>query len=96
MDKGLFKVLSSILALMIVGVYVYLAGFVFRSVEALVFPAIGFSMVFFFYFYLNQNSTPPFKGPLVLHCPKCGIELTKDAEFCPQCGMKLPPRSPPS
>jgi len=27
----------------------------------------------------------------ILRCPKCGVEASFDAEFCPQCGMKLPP-----
>lgn len=90
MNEGLFKALSLILALIIVGGYIFAAVFVFHSLEALVVPAIGFSLVFIFLLYLNQNPIPPLKGPLILRCPKCGIELTIDAEFCPQCGKKLP------
>jgi len=38
--------------------------------------------------------SPPLKITLTLHCPKCGTELSTDAEFCPQCRTKLPPRNP--
>jgi hypothetical protein len=54
----------------------------------------GLVLVFlFFYIPSSKRSTPVplLTTPLILHCPKCNVEVTIDAEFCPQCGTRLPP-----
>jgi len=38
----------------------------------------------------SQKSSLTLEYPLILHCPKCGIELTIEADLCLQCGKNLP------
>jgi len=57
-------------------------------------PIIAFSFIFIIANNLKRRSSLPLETPLVLRCPKCGTELTTDAEICPQCGTKLPPPNP--
>lgn len=38
----------------------------------------------------KSEITHPEKGrPRRIYCPRCGIEVPRDAEFCPNCGMKI-------
>jgi hypothetical protein len=102
MNEDLFKILSFILFLIIIGSWVFIAIFLvgiqssWWTILVLVVPTIGLSFVFILFFFLIQNHSPPLKGQLVLRCPKCGKELTIDDEICPQCGRKLPHLNPVS
>jgi len=84
------KVWKAVAFLLIVVLFITLASDILNTWPFFLVPAIALTLVFIYFLYLNQNSTPPFKGQIVLYCPKCGIELTADAEFCQRCRARLP------